>query len=436
MSTNSNIVLNPSKINSSTLNAVDHNYCASLWQSQIVVKDGLIIYHEPMHGDSSYTCLQLVPLEFYNIIFIAFHSNAIGIGGHFNAYRTLHRICISFYWPGMYSFITCMCNACPGCALANPTKSKSSVPFLVFFVDTYDAGKHSSFDGFYMFLVACCGMTGFASMEPIQHANSKTFVLAIMRTELRYGVCHTIILDKDSKFYSVCQEALDLLQINCHVLSGDNHNPMMVERINWYLAKGLKIMTNEQDSVRIALKAILLLFYAWNSCPIQGTDISRNLVAIGHEFAFSIDYSTNKHWKLTSSPSSAELYSQDHVTCLFALCEVAQLLIQEQHAYHWKLVNLLLWDPYTYSVGNVILPGMMSIQMLQRAELISFNALTLDHGTSQQFSKALCTNSSIAPCCIRMIKSMPQTYHRTPSSSSLSNLSRALTINMVNSTNL
>jgi hypothetical protein len=34
-----------------------------------------------------------------------------------------------------------------------------------------------------------------------------------MRTQLRYGFCHTIILDKDSKFYSVCQEALDLLQI-------------------------------------------------------------------------------------------------------------------------------------------------------------------------------------------------------------------------------
>ena len=49
---------------------------------------------------------------------------------------------------------------------------------------------------------------------------------------------------------------------------------MMVERVNWYLTKRLKIMTNEQDSARVALKAILLLLYAWNSCPILGTDIS------------------------------------------------------------------------------------------------------------------------------------------------------------------
>jgi hypothetical protein len=68
----------------------------------------------------------------------------------------------------------------------------------------------------------------------------------------------------------------------------------MVERVNRYLTKGLKIMTYKQDSVHVALEAILLLFYAWNSCPIPGTDISQSLVVIGREFAFPIDYSTQK----------------------------------------------------------------------------------------------------------------------------------------------
>jgi hypothetical protein len=113
-----------------------------------------------------------------------------------------------------------MCNACLGCALANPTKSKSSelvynfpikAPFLVLFVDTYSTGKHSCFNGYKMYLVACCGMTGFASMEPIIHANSKSFATAIMQIQLHYGLCHTIVLDKDSKFYSICCHALDQL---------------------------------------------------------------------------------------------------------------------------------------------------------------------------------------------------------------------------------
>ncbi len=92
----------------------------------------------------SYSCLQLVPQEFYNILLIAFHSNPIG--GHMNAYRTLHCLRPWYHWPGMYSYIKRMCNACPSCALANPTKSKSSklvynfpikVPFLVLFIDVY-----------------------------------------------------------------------------------------------------------------------------------------------------------------------------------------------------------------------------------------------------------------------------------------------------------
>jgi hypothetical protein len=160
-----------------------------------------------------------------------------------------------------------------GCALANPTKSKLSelvynfpikAPFLVLFIDAYSAGKHSSFNGSKTYLIACCGMTGFASMEPIQHPNSKTFASGIMKIQLRYGFCHTVFLDKDSKFFGVCRKALDLLHINCHVLSGNNHNPMIVERVDGYLTKGLKIMTNERGSVRIALRPS-------SSCFMHGT---------------------------------------------------------------------------------------------------------------------------------------------------------------------
>ncbi len=39
---------------------------------------------------------------------------------------------------------------------------------------------------------------------------------------------------------------------------------------------------------------------------------------------------------------------------LSALREGSQLLVQEQHAYHWELVNSRQPDPRTYSVGNVV----------------------------------------------------------------------------------
>jgi hypothetical protein len=136
------LVLNPSKINTATLNTMNYNFRAPLYQSLIFIENGMLFYKEPICSGLSYTCLQLIPQEFYNILFIAFHSN--WIGGHMNDYRTLHRLRPRYYWPRMYSYIKQMCNACPGCALANPTKSKSlelvynfpiRAPFLVLFID-------------------------------------------------------------------------------------------------------------------------------------------------------------------------------------------------------------------------------------------------------------------------------------------------------------
>jgi hypothetical protein len=154
-------------------------------------------------------------------------------------------------------------------------------PFLVLHVNAYKADAHLGFEGLETYLVACCGMCTFGALEPHTGASATTFASAIMKIQLRYGFCHTIGLDKDSKYCCVCRKALDLLKINCHVISGNNHNPMLVERLCCYFNKGLTIMCNERDTVRVALESLLFLLYAWNSCPVPRTDISRSLVAVG-----------------------------------------------------------------------------------------------------------------------------------------------------------
>ncbi len=113
-------------------------------------------------------------------------------------------------------------------------------------------------------------------------------------------------------------------------------------------------MCNERDSVRVALKAILLLLYAWNSCPVPGTNISCSLVAVGREFAFPIDFSSGKHWELTSSPSTIVLYSKELATRLSACRQVAELLVREQRTYHRKLINACRPDPRIYSLGDIV----------------------------------------------------------------------------------
>ncbi len=195
----------------------------------------------------------------------------------------------------------------PRLCLAKPTRGKSKellynfpikALFLVLHIDGYQAGKESGFEYSSHYLVACCGTCTFAVMELVLTANATIYASAIMKIMLRFGFCHTCVLDKDSKFYGVCRKALDLLKVNRRVLSSGNHNPMIIKRLNHYLSAGLRIMTNERDSTHIALEAILLLIYAWNSCPVPSTAISWSMVAIGREFAFPIDFFTGKHAKL------------------------------------------------------------------------------------------------------------------------------------------
>jgi len=89
--------------------------------------------------------------------------------------------------------IKLMCNACPGCALSNPTRRTSSelvyhfpvdAPFWVLLVDSYSAGKHSGFEGSEVYLIVAGCMTEFSVMELIQHATSSSFASGIMKIQL------------------------------------------------------------------------------------------------------------------------------------------------------------------------------------------------------------------------------------------------------------
>ncbi len=142
------IVSNQSTLSNKALAGINFNYHAALCWSLIVIEDGILIYCKPLAGSNLYTRLQLVPQEIRNILFVAFHYNPAC--GHLNLYRTLHRLCLWYYWPGMYTYVKKMCATCTGCALANPTKAKSSelvynfpikAPFLVLHVDAYMAGN-------------------------------------------------------------------------------------------------------------------------------------------------------------------------------------------------------------------------------------------------------------------------------------------------------
>ncbi len=113
-------------------------------------------------------------------------------------------------------------------------------------------------------------------------------------------------------------------------------------------------MTNERDSIRAALEAILLLVYVWNSCPVPGTDISRSLFAVRRKFQFPIDFSSGKAAALTSPPGTVKSYSHLLAKCLSTCHKVALLLVRKQRCWHCKLVNSRRCNPSTYNIGHIV----------------------------------------------------------------------------------
>ena len=113
-------------------------------------------------------------------------------------------------------------------------------------------------------------------------------------------------------------------------------------------------MTNECGSVRIAMEAILLLIYAWNSAPIPGTDLSRSFIAVGCKFQFHIHFSADKHWELTSAPPTIKSYAKELAAHLQASREVAKILFKEQRAMHREFINTSQPDPKVYLVNDIV----------------------------------------------------------------------------------
>ena len=347
--------------NKSDIDKLHYIYRHPARNSHFTSDNGILYLREMFRDDTKYVQLRVVPLSMQHIIFVAFHANPIG--GHLNTFRTFTRIRQRYFWPSMYKYIERLISACPGCKLSNITQRRTSdlvysfpidAPMHVIFVDIYAAGTQPNFEGTIYYLIAVCGMTSFAVCEATSEQNAETFASAIMKIWLRFGFSHTLVVDKDTKFLGAFKEAAELLKINIHVLSGENHDPMIVERVCRFLNSSLTIFCNERGSNRVALEGILMALYAWNSAPIVGTDISRSLVVVGREFSFPIDFSADRHHILTSNPAKVSSFASEQASLLKACRLVATELVHQHRAYHREFINERRPNPRIYSVGDIV----------------------------------------------------------------------------------
>ncbi|KAL7504453.1 hypothetical protein ACHAXN_002097, partial [Cyclotella atomus] len=357
------MITNPSLINKENFKKISFIYRPYLRQGQMAITDnGMLVIYEQLQGSDDMVELQVVPKPLQNIVFCAFHANPIG--GHFNSFRTFHRIRLRFFWPRMFTYIEKLCKQCAGCRLANPGINKSSElvynfpvtePMAVVHLDAYSAGSLKTYDGVSSYLVAACNMTTFGNMEGIEHADSTSFAAALMKMQLRYGFFRTIVLDKDSKFYSTFKETATLLKMDTHTLSRVNPNAMLVERLNRYFNKILKIFNTEHGGDPcVAHEGLAMGLYAWNCGPVPGTDISRCLMVTGREWRFPIDFCKNKHLELLSRPRHVHSFGRRQAEILSSCRKIGKCVVDETRAIHRELINDLRPDPKIFEPGDYV----------------------------------------------------------------------------------
>jgi hypothetical protein len=90
------MITNPSLINKENFKKISFIYRPYLRQGQMAITDnGMLVIYEQLQGSDDMVELQVVPKPLQNVVFCAFHANPIG--GHFNSFRTFHRIRLRFF---------------------------------------------------------------------------------------------------------------------------------------------------------------------------------------------------------------------------------------------------------------------------------------------------------------------------------------------------
>ena len=352
----------PSAITSDHLNTIHPVYRAPIRASAIKWSNQRLILSEPVSQSTKIVRLTIVPSDLRHHIFASFHSNPLG--GHLSLYCTLHRIRLRYHWPQMYKYIKQNIDSCAACLLKNSTARPASellytfplsAPFMTVHADAWVPGKITSHGGYIGLMIVVCHMTGFAAIQPMKVMDSSSFANAVYSILLRYGLSQLVITDPDSKFKGNFKEAFNTtLKIDHHMSARGNHNAILVERFNRYLNSGLRVFAGDRDTNSVFVEGAETLTYAWNSCPVLGTDLSRSLLTVGREFHFPIDFVARRQISFSSSPNTNRKFADSLTEILTKSREIYSILITEHRAAHREYRNAQIQKPRPFNLGDIV----------------------------------------------------------------------------------
>jgi hypothetical protein len=292
---------------------------------------------------------RVVPIALRRVVVVACHSSPFG--GHSGFTRTLYRIQARYWWPGMTRDIREGVVGCAHCNLANTVSHEAQLklntlacdgPFDVVFIDFWSPGDIVDKQGNIKVLTYLDGMTSFAMASFVQQGQVDSAMVADMCVSHFFatvGLPRLVFVDADSLFKDMFLKTFQLLRIPCQAVAPENHKAVRNENFHRYLNKVERINSADTASLWRWKQGVLFACYAWNSSPIDGTDVPRSQVAIGRQFPFPIDLSP----ALPRSTNQEGQHALDHYEAasplLFKQRQLLDILNAERRRRHTEIRN-------------------------------------------------------------------------------------------------
>ena len=263
----------------------------TLWSNweNIEIRGGLLFKKYFAIGNTTKWQL-LVPSPKRKEVFNHFHAH--NTGGHLGVDRTLHRIKLAFYWPGMSQDVSKWCMSCGKCAARKPSLRKNKAPLKQYQVGepleriamdllgplplTRRGNRHVLVIGDYF--------TKWMEAIALPDQDTETVAKAVVEEFIcRYGTPRQLHTDRGTCFESNLFRSICKL-LNIEKTKTTARHPRsdgMVERFNRTLASMLTMYCEEdQKSWDEHLPYVML---AYRSSVHSSTGFSPNMMMLGRE---------------------------------------------------------------------------------------------------------------------------------------------------------
>ena len=223
----------------------------------------------------------VVPEAYRNEILRVGHT--IPLSGHMGSKKTLERIAVHFFWPGLSFDVRKYCATCPQCqVVARKLKSKRAPlrpvdivtePFKKIAIDIVGELPRTT-TGYRYILTIVDYATRYPEAIPLRSTSSKAVADALIHYFSRVGIPDEIVSDQGSNFVSklIAQlyEQLGITKIKTSVYHPEANG--LVERFNGTLKSMLKKFV--QERVQTWDKYLPYLLFAYREVPSESTGYS------------------------------------------------------------------------------------------------------------------------------------------------------------------